>query len=135
MTTSSGPRAIVAAHGQFAAGLVSAVACIAGAAAAARLVPLSNATLGGAELAEALRKAVESSGARVVFTDLPAGSCTIAARRVARDIPGLTVVCGANLPLLLTFAVASPGATVALREAVDKARTAMLVVGEGRRVD
>jgi mannose/fructose-specific phosphotransferase system component IIA len=125
----------VAAHGQVAAGRVSAVACIAGAAAAARLVPLSNATLGGAELAEALRKAVESSGARVVFTDLPAGSCTIAARRVARDIPGLTVVCGANLPLLLTFAVASPGATVALREAVDKARTAMLVVGEGRRVD
>jgi len=132
---SDGPRAIVAAHGQFAAGLVSAVACIAGAAAAARLVPLSNATLGGAELAEALRRAVESSGAQVVFTDLPAGSCTIAARRVARDIPGLAVVCGANLPLLLTFAVASHGAAVTLREAVDKARAAMLVAGEGPRVD
>ena len=135
MTMSDGPRAIVAAHGQFAAGLVSAVACIAGEAAAARLVPLSNATLGGAELAEALRQAVESSGARVVFTDLPAGSCTIAARRVARDHPGLAVVCGANLPLLLSFAVASPGASVTLREAVDKARAAMLVAGEAPRAD
>ncbi len=135
MTMSDGPRAIVAAHGQFAAGLVSAVTCIAGEAAAARLVPLSNATLGGAELAEALRNAVEASGAQVVFTDLPAGSCTIAARRVARDHPGLAVVSGVNLPLLLSFAVPSHGAPVTLHEAVDKARAAMAVALEGPRVD
>lgn len=132
---SEGPRAIVAAHGNLAAGLVSAVACIAGDAAAARLLPLSNARLGGAELAEALRQAVSSSGAQVVFTDLPAGSCTVAARRVAREVPGLAVVCGANLPLLLAFAVAPLRSAATLGEAVDKARAAMLVAGEGARAD
>ena len=114
---------------------MSAVACIAGDAAAARLLPLSNATLGGAELAEALRQAVLSAGAQVVFTDLPAGSCTIAARRVARDVLGLAVVCGANLPLLLSFAVASHKSAATLSEAVDKARAAMLVAGEAANGD
>lgn len=132
---SDAPRAVVAAHGSLAAGLVNAVALIAGDAAAARLVPLSNATLGGAELADALRQAVLSAGAQVVFTDLPAGSCTIAARRVARDVPGLAVVCGANLPLLLSFAVASTKSAVTLREAVEKARAAMLVAEEATSGD
>lgn len=125
------PRAIVAAHGNLADGLVSAVASIAGVAAAARLVPFSNRTLGGAELAEALRVAVSSSGATVVFTDLPAGSCTVAARRIAREVPGLAVVCGANLPLLLSFAVSSPNSPFSLPLAVDKARAAVLVAEEG----
>lgn len=132
---SDAPRAVVAAHGSLAAGLVNAVARIAGDAAAARLVPLSNSTLGGAELADALRQAVLSAGAQVVFTDLPAGSCTIAARRVARDVPGLAVVCGANLPLLLSFAVASTKSAVTLREAVEKARAAMLVAEEATSGD
>src|SRR5450759_798234 len=125
------PRAIVAAHGDLAAGLVSAVASIAGEAAAARLVPFSNRTLGGAELAEALRVAVSSSGATVVFTDLPAGSCTVAARRIAREVPGLAVVCGANLPLLLSFAVSMQESPFSLLVAVDKARAAVLVAEEG----
>ncbi|MEK7240626.1 MAG: hypothetical protein AAB224_08560 [Gemmatimonadota bacterium] len=132
---SDGPRAVVAAHGSLAAGLVNAVACIAGDAAAARLLPLSNRTLGGAELAEALRQAVLSAGAQVVFTDLPAGSCTIAARRVARDVPGLAVVCGVNLPLLLSFAVASHKGTATLSEAVNKARASMLVAAEVPNAD
>ena len=128
---SEGRRAIVAAHGTLAAGLVDAVACIAGEAAAARLVPMSNHTLGGAELAEAMRVAVSTAGATVVFTDLPAGSCTVAARRVAREVPGLAVVCGVNLPLLLAFAVASPGTPGALDAAVEKARAAVLVAEGG----
>ena len=127
---SDGPRAVVAAHGSLAAGLVNAVACIAGDAAAARLLPLSNRTLGGAELAEALRQAVLSAGAQVVFTDLPAGSCTVAARRVARDVPGLAVVCGVNLPMLLSFAVPSHKGPVTLQAAVEKARASMLVAAE-----
>jgi len=125
------PRAIVAAHGNLAAGLVSAVASIAGEAAAARLVPFSNRTLGGAELAEALRVAVSKSGATVVFTDLPAGSCTVAARRIAREVPGLAVVCGANLPLLLSFAVSMQESPFSLQLAVDKARSAVMVAEEG----
>ncbi len=128
---SDGPRAIVAAHGSLAAGLVDAVASIAGEAAAAHLVAMSNRTLGGAELAEAMRAAVAAAGATVVFTDLPAGSCTVAARRVARDVPGLAVVCGANLPLLLAFAVGSHGTPLTLGAAVEKARAAVLVAEEG----
>lgn len=130
---SDGTRAIVVAHGDLATGLVSAVACIAGEPAAARLLPMSNRTLGGAELAEALEQAVATFGAEVVFTDLPAGSCTVAARRVARTRPGLAVVAGANLPLLLAFALAPCDGAPALREVVDKARAALLVAEEGAR--
>ncbi len=132
---SNGRRALVAAHGDLAAGLVGAVARIAGAAAAAHLVPMSNVSLGGAEIADAMRQAVASSGATVVFTDLPAGSCTIAARRVAREVPGLAVVCGVNLPALLSFVLAPTDSATAVRDAVDKGRAAMILVEEGARGD
>lgn len=132
---SDAPRAIVAAHGDLAEGLVSAVSRVAGAAAAARLLPLSNATLGGAELVDALRQAIASSGAIVVFTDLPAGSCTIAARRLAREVPGLGVVCGANLPMLLSFVLDSTVGPDAYRVAVERGQSAIYVAEDGQRVD
>ncbi|MBI2408035.1 MAG: hypothetical protein HYV19_07035 [Gemmatimonadetes bacterium] len=132
---SSEPRAIVAAHGDLADGLVSAVSRVAGAAAAARLQPFSNASLGGAELVDAMRDAVNSTAAQVVFTDLPAGSCTIAARRIARETPGLAVVCGVNLPLLLSFVMAPVGEPVAWHPAVDKARSAICIAEEGARAN
>lgn len=132
---SEGPRAIVAAHGDLAEGLVSAVSRIAGAAAAARLMPFSNATLGGAELVDAMRQAVASAGASVVFTDLPAGSCTITARRIARENPGLAIVCGVNLPMLLSFVLGQASGPAAWREAVTKGQAAMLVVEDGVRAD
>ncbi|MHB8839579.1 MAG: PTS sugar transporter subunit IIA domain-containing protein [Gemmatimonadaceae bacterium] len=132
---SDGPRAIVAAHGDLAEGLVSAVSRVAGAAAAARLMPFSNATLGGAELVDALRQAIASSSAQVVFTDLPAGSCTIAARRIARESPGLAVVCGANLPMLLAFVMAQATGPAMWRLAVEKGQAAMCVAEEGGRAD
>lgn len=82
-----------------------------------------------------MRQAVASSGATVVFTDLPAGSCTIAARRVAREVPGLAVVCGVNLPLLLSFVLAPTDSATAVRDALDKGRAAMILVEEGARGD
>lgn len=129
---SDGPRAIVAAHGNLAEGLVSAVARVAGGAAAARLLPFSNATLGGAELADAMRQAVASSGASVVFTDLPAGSCTIAARRIAREVPGLAVACGANLPMLLAWVLAPEATPERLAMAVQKGQAGLCVAEDGR---
>jgi mannose/fructose-specific phosphotransferase system component IIA len=131
MTMSEASHAIVAAHGDLAAGLVSAVTRVAGEAVAARLTPFSNATLGGAELVEAMREALTSSGAGVVFTDLPAGSCTIAARRLAREFPGLAVVCGANLPMLLSFALSSAPAADAVRTAVERGLSGMIVAEDG----
>jgi N-acetylgalactosamine PTS system EIIA component len=132
---SDGPRAIVAAHGDLAEGLVSAVSRVAGADAAVRLMPFSKATLGASEILDAMRHAVASSEAQVIFTDLPAGSCTIAARRLAREVPGLAVVCGANLPMLLAFVMAPAAGPDTWRLAVQKGQAAMLVAEEGARGD
>jgi PTS system N-acetylgalactosamine-specific IIA component len=111
MTTSSGddgspgPVAVVAAHGDLAAGLVSAVAQITGR--GDLLVPLSNRGLGAADLELALRDALAGGTIRAVFTDLPGGSWTMAARRVQRDRPALALAAGVNLAALLDYVCAA----------------------------
>jgi mannose/fructose-specific phosphotransferase system component IIA len=100
--TSDHAVAIVIGHGDVASGLVSAVQLITGR--GDRLVPLSNRGLGTAEIEELLREQVEATGARVIFTDLPAGSCNFAACNLLRWRDDLVVVTGVNLPALLTFA-------------------------------
>lgn len=122
---SEAPRAVVAGHGSFAAGVISAVQQIAGL--GDRFVPVSNTGLTPEALDEALRAALAGSGARIIFTDLPAGSCTMAACRLARSDPGLVVVTGVALPTLLTFACGA-----ALPEAVDRGREAMKLIEAAR---
>ena len=95
------PVAIVAAHGDLAFGFVSAVEQITGR--GELFVPMSNAGLGAADIERALLDLVDSRNIRVIFTDLPAGSCTIAARRVLAARPQVVLVTGASLPLLLDF--------------------------------
>ena len=127
----SEPRAIVAGHGDFAAGLVSAVAQIVGR--QDRFVPLTNRGLGREDIERTLRAALEQSGADVIFTDLPAGSWTFIARKLQRERPALVLVTGANLVSLLDFALGTEErANEAARQAVDKGRAALGVV-EGRR--
>src|SRR5437868_6982122 len=94
-------RAIVAGHGEFAAGLVSAVQQITGRGEMFRAISARD--LSAADLDETLRGAVQETGVRVIFTDLQAGSCTMATRRVLRDRPDVLVVAGANLPMLIDF--------------------------------
>jgi N-acetylgalactosamine PTS system EIIA component len=128
------PRAVVAGHGDFAIGMVTAVDQITGRGAV--LVPLTNRGLSGDDIARSLRDAVAEAGAHVVFTDLPAGSWTIAARRVQRDRPELIVVTGANLPALLDFVFQTDSPSgIAARHAADKGRGAMLVFGSTLGVD
>ncbi|HEX5580428.1 MAG TPA: hypothetical protein VFX39_02555, partial [Gemmatimonadaceae bacterium] len=91
-------RALVAGHADLAAGLVSAVAQITGR--EALFVPLSNAGMGREQLESVLRATLAEVGAGIVFTALPGGSWTIAARRVQRDLPALVVVTGVNLAML-----------------------------------
>lgn len=102
MTMSDGRAAVVAGHGAFAAGMVSAVARIVGE--AHGLVPVDNEEGTPDMIAAAIARALDAAGATVCFTDLPAGSCTLAARRLARARPGLVIVTGASLPVLLAYA-------------------------------
>lgn len=92
-------------------------------------VGLTNRSLSAAGVEAAMREALDSSGARVVFTDLPAGSCTMAARRVQRERPELTVVVGANLASLIDFVFGIDGDVgAAARHAAEKGRAALQVL-------
>ena len=126
------PRAIVAGHGAFAAGIVSAVGAITGRADA--FVALSNVGLGAAEIERVLLETVDTLGIGVIFTDLPMGSCTMAVRRVQRTHPGLVLVTGANLATLLEFVmqVDLPAPEAAERAAAKGRET--LKLHEGPRV-
>ena len=124
------PRAIVIGHGEFATGLVSAVAQITGRDDV--LVPLSNRGLSGDAIEEALAGAVESTGARVIFTDLPGGSATIAARRVIRARDGLTLVAGVSLAVLLDFVMSEDlDRRAAAQHAAERGKAAITIVGGG----
>ncbi len=102
------PVALLAAHGDLAAGLRSAVDLITGR--GALLDVLSNRDMGAAEIEQAMRERLAAAEAFVVFTDLPGGSCAIAARRLQHDRPDVTVVTGTNLGTLLDFVFAAEGA-------------------------
>lgn len=121
-------RAIVAGHGDFAAGVVSAVDQITGRGDC--FITLSNRDCSAAELEQKILSVIDAEGVRVVFTDLPAGSCTIAARKVLRTRADVVLVTGANVAALLDFAFQS-GVTAreAAGHAVDKARAAIQAHG------
>ncbi len=120
-------RAILIGHGEFSAGLASAVGQITGM--ADRFVCLSNTGMAPTDIESALRSKVEATGATVIFTDLPAGSATLAARRVVRDKPEIVLVSGVNLATLLDFAcsaAATPGE--AARAAAERGRASIVVL-------
>ena len=121
-------RALIAGHGDFASGIISAAVQITGRDDV--FASLSNRGLSAADVAAAMSRMLDDSGARVVFTDLPAGSCTMAARRLQRDRPGLVVVVGVNLATLLDFIFDDAEDGIAARQAATKGRDALLVLGE-----
>src|SRR6201990_3362586 len=99
------PRAIVVGHGEFAGGLVSAVGQICGM--ADKLVVLTMMGMTPEDIESTIRDQLAKTGAQAIFTDLPAGSATIAARRIVKDTPGLVLVSGVNLATLLDFVFSS----------------------------
>lgn len=121
-------RAIVIAHAKLAQALVSAVDVIAGRGSEFRAV--SNEGLGAADVAATLKAALDETGAQVVFTDLPAGSCTLAARRLLRDRPGLRVVVGVNLPMLLDYALRETPGGADVATAAERGRESIRVVDD-----
>ncbi len=121
-------RAVVVGHGEFAGGLVSAVGQICGM--ADKLVVLSMTGMTPEDIEGTIRGQLARTGARVIFTDLPAGSATIAARRIVRDDPGIVLVSGVNLATLLDFVfstAASP--TEAAKAAAERGKASLIVVG------
>lgn len=108
-------RAIVAGHGTFAEGIVSAVEQITGR--GALFATMTNFGLCRDDIQQLLLDRLEATGAKVVFTDLPAGSCTMAVRRVLRERPDITLVTGVNLSLLLDFAMKEDSEPVAAAHA------------------
>lgn len=121
-------RGLVAGHADFAAGLVSAVELITGK--GALLVPIQVRGLCGDDIQTLLHDTLVESGARVIFTDLQAGSCTMAARRVIREMGEGTLVAGANLPMLLDFVLSeSADAGAAAMQAAERGRAAVSVHG------
>lgn len=92
---------VVVAHGGLAEGLVDAVRQIAGVTSEA-LVAVPNRGLGCDDLCERTRR-VLAEARNVIFTDLPSGSCHLSAMILVRELPGIPVVTGVNLPMLLDF--------------------------------
>ncbi|MGQ0539059.1 MAG: hypothetical protein ACT4R6_08955 [Gemmatimonadaceae bacterium] len=127
----SDARAVVAGHADFAAGVISAVQQITGR--GELLLGLSNDGLSAAEVERAMRDLALAPNVSTIFTDLPAGSCTMAARRLLRERPELILVTGTNLATLLEFVFAAPDdPAAAVRHAVERGRSALAAVETAR---
>lgn len=127
-TPGAQPLAIVAGHGEFAAGLVSAVEQITGR--GGLLIPLAVPRLTAQDIETLFRERMDETGVRVIFTDLQAGSCTMAARRIMRGLDEALLVCGTNLPILLDFVLGDTADPIAAaRHAVERGRGAITAVG------
>ena len=122
------PRAIVIGHGDFATGIASAVSQITGRDDV--LIAMSNRGLSGEAIEHELAAIVDATGARVIFTDLPGGSATIAARRVIRAREGLTMVAGVSLAVLLDFVMSEDlDRRAAAKHAAERGKAAITIVG------
>lgn len=124
------PRAIVAGHGDFAVGLISAVEQISGR--GRMLLPLAVKTLGVEDIEALLRKEMLAAGVHVIFTDLQAGSCTMASRKILRGMEDAVLIAGVNLPTLLDFVFAdSLPPVVAARHAAERGKASITALGGG----
>jgi len=127
----SSVKAIVAGHGTFAEGMLSALEQITGR--SDTFIAVTNRDLSAVDVEALIRDRLAVSGASVIFTDLPAGSCTMAARRIQREQPGIAVVTGVNLATLLDFAFHSEAGDLhAVEHAADKGRASLVVTGGPR---
>src|SRR5207247_10311766 len=121
------PLAVVVGHGEFAGGLVSAVGQICGM--ADKLVVLSMMGMTPEDIEGTIREQLTRTGARVIFTDLPAGSATLAAGRILKVDPGTVLVIGVNLATRLHFVFSTSAAATVAARAASVWRKAAVVAG------
>lgn len=91
---------VVVCHGDLSRALVASVEEISGIRGA--LTPVSNAGCDRVLLEERIVEAVAGRPA-LVFVDMPSGSCLFAAMRRASPLPGVRVITGVNLAMLVDF--------------------------------
>jgi N-acetylgalactosamine PTS system EIIA component len=121
-------RAIVIGHGDFAVGMQTAVDRITGQGAALLALSVQDRSL--PQIEAWLRENLAATGVQVVFTDLQAGSATMAARKAIRDQPAVSLVVGTNLPMLLDFVLSTAGSPAeAAKHAAERGRSAIVVHG------
>ena len=97
---SDGLRGVVVAHGALAEALVQEAERISGQSGV--LIPVPNQDGGREEIERRISVAVGGQPS-VVFVDMPCGSCFFAAMHLAKELAGVKVVTGVNLPMLLDF--------------------------------
>jgi PTS system N-acetylgalactosamine-specific IIA component len=94
------------------------------------LLPLAIKQLGVEDIEALLRKEMLATGIRVIFTDLQAGSCTMASRKILRGAEDAVLIAGVNLPTLLDFVFAeSMPPVVAARHAAERGKASITVIG------
>jgi len=94
------------------------------------LLPLPVKQLGVEDIEVQLREKLLASGIRVIFTDLQAGSCTMASRKILRGMDDAVLVAGVNLPTLLDFVFADTVSPVeAARHAAERGKASITAVG------
>jgi mannose/fructose-specific phosphotransferase system component IIA len=91
---------VVVCHGKLAVALVEAAESISGVTGA--LVPVSNTGCDRESLEQRVMVAVDGKQG-VVFVDLASGSCLFAVLKRLRTAPGVKVVTGVNLAMLVDF--------------------------------
>ncbi len=94
---------VLTGHGDFAPGLASSIEMIAGPQADFDVVAFHESAAGDypAILADAVNGSVERCGSAIVFCDLTGGTPFNQAMLLSQAQPGVEVVAGTNLPLLL----------------------------------
>lgn len=110
-------QGLVVCHGRLAQAFVDAVREIVGE--DGGLVAISNEGCSTEELERRIAPWLEGDAPIVVFSDLPSGSCTFAARHLAHARGEVGVVGGVNLPMLLDFVFHR---TLALPELLERLR-------------
>ncbi|HKV74490.1 MAG TPA: hypothetical protein VJN95_08220 [Gemmatimonadales bacterium] len=95
-----GLRGVVVCHGPLANGFIAAAEHISGVSGA--LTPVSNSGCDRALIEQRIAEAV-GEGPAVVFVDMPSGSCMFAAMQTFKSKPGVKVVTGVNLAMLVDF--------------------------------
>lgn len=95
-------KGIIIGHGNFGQALLNTVEKILG---KQEMVDVfSNENLSCDSLTEILKKSITSDNQeKIIFVDLPGGSCTISCLNLLKENKNLKILCGINLPMLLEF--------------------------------